>query len=107
MPDGKARKEFFYGLYRKQLKLSGARYVLNFELYDGNKLKYALFFATQNDQGCDKMKQAMWKVAPTGGYSFRSDKLGQLSFESGVVDFKELGACPNLAKFRNESANSD
>ena len=90
MPDGKERKEFFYGLYRKQLKLSGARHVLHFELYDGDKLKYALFFATQNDQGCDKMKQAMWKVAPTGGYSFRSDKLGQLSFESGVVDFKEL-----------------
>ncbi len=90
IPDSKERKEFFYGLYRKQLKLSGARHVLHFELYDGDKLKYALFFATQNDQGCDKMKQAMWKVAPTGGYSFRSDKLGQLSFESGVVDFKEL-----------------
>lgn len=90
MPDGKERKEFFYRLYGKQLDLSGARHVLHFELYDGDKLKYALFFATQNDQGCDKMKQAMWKVAPTGGYSFRSDKLGQLSFESGVVDFKEL-----------------
>ena len=37
------------------------------------------FFATKSDQGCDKMKQAMWKVAPLGGYSFRSDTLGQLS----------------------------
>ena len=90
MPDGKARKDFFYGLYRNQLKLSEARHVLHFELYDGKKLKYALFFATKSDQGCDKMKQAMWKVAPTGGYSFRSDKLGQLSFESRVVDFNEL-----------------
>ena len=90
MPEGKARKSFFYGLYRKQLKLSGARHVLNFELYEGNQLKYALFFATQSDQGCDKMKQAMWKVAPLGGYSFRSDTLGQLSFESRVVDFNEL-----------------
>ncbi len=90
IPDSKERKEFFYGLYRKQLKLSGARHVLHFELYDGDKLKYALFFATQSDQGCDKMKQAMWKVAPTGGYSFRSDTLGQLSFESRAVDFNEL-----------------
>ena len=90
MPDGKARKDFFYGLYRKQLKLSGAQHVLNFELYEGNQLKYALFFATKRDEGCDKMKQAMWKVAPLGGYSFRSDTLGQLSFESGVVDFDEL-----------------
>ena len=90
MPDGKARKDFFYGLYRNQLKLSGARHVLNFELYEGNQLKYALFFATKSDQGCDKMKQAMWKVAPLGGYGFRSDTIGQLSFESRVVDFNEL-----------------
>ena len=90
MPEGKARKGFFYGLYKKQLKLSGARHALNFELYEGNKLKYALFFATQRNEGCDKMKQAMWKVAPLGGYGFRSNTLGQLSFESGVVDFDEL-----------------
>ena len=90
MPEGKPRKVFFYELYKKQLKLSGARLALNFELYEGNKLKYALFFATQRNEGCDKMKQAMWKVAPLGGYSFRSDTLGQLSFESRVVDFDEL-----------------
>ena len=90
MPEGKARKDFFYGLYQKQLTLSGAQHVLNFELYEANQLKYALFFATKSDQGCDKMKQAMWKVAPLGGYSFRSDTLGQLSFESRVVDFNEL-----------------
>ena len=90
MPEGKARKSFFYGLYGKRLKLSGAQHVLNFELYDGNQLKYALFFATQSNQGCDKMKQAMWKVAPLGGYTFRSDTLGQLSFESRAVDFDEL-----------------
>ena len=93
-------------LYRKQLKLSGARHVLNFELYDGDKLKYALFFATQSDQGCDKMKQAMWKVAPTGGYSFRSDRLGQLSFESRDCGLQRIGACPNLRVW-NESTDSD
>ena len=90
MPEGKARKNFFYELYGKQLKLSGAQHVLNFELFEGNQLKYALFFATRSDQGCDKMKQAMWKVAPLGGYTFRSDTLGQLSFESRAVDFNEL-----------------
>ena len=98
MPESKARKDFFYELYRKQLKLSGAQHVLNFELYEGNQLKYALFFATQSDQGCDKMKQAMWKVAPLGGYSFRSDTLGQLSFESRVVDFDELD-CALIGEF--------
>lgn len=90
MPDGKERKAFFYELYGNQLKRSGAEHVLNFELYGGNQLKYALFFATKSNQGCDKMKQAMWKVAPLGGYTFRSDTLGQLSFEAKLVDFSEL-----------------
>ena len=90
IPDSKERKEFFYELYRKRLKLSGARHVLNLELYDGNRLKYALFFATQSDLGCDKMKQAMWKAEPTGGYSFRGDRLGQLSFEPTDFHFSEL-----------------
>ena len=77
--------------YSKQFKAAGAEHVLQFELYEGKQLKYALFFATKSDQGCDKMKQAMWKVAPLGGYRFRSDTLGQLSFQSRLVDFNELG----------------
>lgn len=90
IPDEKERKNFFYELYGKQLKRSGAEHVLNFELYGGNQLKYALFFATKSNKGCDKMKQAMWKVAPLGGYNFRSDTLGQLSFKEKLVDFSEL-----------------
>ena len=90
MPEGKARKDFFYGLYESQLKAAGAKHVLRFELYEAGQLEYALFFATKNDRGCDRMKQAMWKVAPLGQYSFRGDRLGQSSFESKVVDFSEL-----------------
>ena len=90
MPDGKAKKDFFYGLYKERLRHAGAQHVLNFELYESHQLKYALFFATKSYQGCDKMKQAMWKVAPLGGYSFRGDTIGQLSFESKVVNFNEL-----------------
>ena len=89
--DADKKKKFFYGLYRDQLKKSGTKHVLHFELYEGHRLVYALFFATKNDVGCDKMKQAMWKVAPLGGYRFRSDTLGQLSFQSRLVDFNELG----------------
>ena len=88
--DADKKKKFFYGLYRDQLKKSGAKHVLHFELYEGHRLVYALFFATKNDVGCDKMKQAMWKVAPLGGYRFRSDTLGQSSFQSRLVDFNEL-----------------
>ena len=90
MPDGKARKDFFYGLYTKQLKASGAKHVLHFDLYEEHRLVYALFFATKSDLGCDKMKQAMWKVAPFGAYSFKGETLGQFSFGAQVVDFTEL-----------------
>ncbi len=64
-------RQFFYGLYQKQLKKAGSKHVLHFDLYEGSSLVYALFFATKNDLGCDRMKQAMWKVAPFGAYSFK------------------------------------
>jgi len=35
-----------------------------------NTTDYFLFFASNNRQGLSKMKEAMWKVAPGGGYSF-------------------------------------
>ena len=92
MPDDKARKEFFYGLYTKQLKASGAKHVLHFDLYQGNRLVYALFFATKSGLGCDKMKQAMWKVGNFGGYSFKGDTLGQMSFGVQGENFDELDA---------------
>ena len=86
----KETKDFFYGLYKEQLKKAGAKHVLHFDLYEGNSLVYALFFATKNDLGCDRMKQAMWKVARFGGYSFKGDTLGQLSFGEQAVNFSEL-----------------
>ena len=55
-----------------------------------NSLIYALFFATKNDLGCDRMKQAMWKVAPFGAYSFRGETIGQFSFGAQAVNFEEL-----------------
>ncbi len=86
---GKTR-EFFYGLYKEQLKKAGSKHVLHFDLYEGNSLVYALFFATKNDLGCDRMKQAMWKVAPFGAYSFRGETIGQFSFGEQAVNFEEL-----------------
>ena len=85
-------RNFFYSLYEEQLRKSGAKYVLHFDLYEGNGLVYALFFATKNDLGCDKMKQAMWKVAPFGAYSFRGETIGQFSFGEQAVNFEELDA---------------
>ena len=90
IPEGKERKDFFYGLYRDQLKANGAEYVLHFELYEGSQLVYAIFFGTKSLDGCDKMKQAIWKVAPFGDFKFRGGKLGQLTLGPGFLDFTLL-----------------
>jgi three-Cys-motif partner protein len=77
--DSEARKDFFYGLYESQLRSAGARYVLHLDLYEGSRLVYAIFFATKHPTGCDKMKQAIWKVAPFGDFAFHGTKSGQLT----------------------------
>ena len=42
--DPESRKRFIYDLYRDQLKSSGANQVLHVEMYDGDRLVYAIFF---------------------------------------------------------------
>ena len=61
MTDSVSRKRFLFNLYRDQLKANGAKYVVHFELYEGRQLVYAIFFGTQHLEGCNKMKQAIWK----------------------------------------------
>ena len=69
----KQRINSLSNLYTSQLKSIGAEYVLKFKIYDGNRHKYTLFFATHNEEGCNKMKQAMWKVDPLGRYEYRGE----------------------------------
>ena len=70
MTDTSEKETFLFDLYKKQLKVSGAKHVLHFELYERQRLQYAIFFGTGDTKGCDKMKQAIWKVAPFGNYRF-------------------------------------
>ena len=90
LADGKERKNFFYDLYEDQLKANGAQYVVRFELYEGEQLVYAIFFGTKSLEGCDKMKQAIWKVAPFGDFRFRGSQLGQLTLGDDLLDFSLL-----------------
>ena len=90
MADGKERKDFFYDLYGSQLKANGAQYVIRFELYEDEQLVYAIFFGTKNLDGCDKMKQAIWKVAPFGDFRFRGSQLSQLVLGEGLSDLSLL-----------------
>jgi three-Cys-motif partner protein len=67
---GDLRKRFIHDLYRDQLRKS-ARYVRSFEMRNERGLvDYFLFFATNNFRGLEKMKEAMWRVDPDGGFVF-------------------------------------
>lgn len=70
-------KEYIYSRFEQLLRDAGAKYVLVFNLWKEGRHIYSLFFATKGIKGCDVMKQAIWKVDPTGSYSFRGAKPGQ------------------------------
>ncbi len=90
MDDSPERKHFLFDLYAKQLKANGARNVLHFELYEEGRLVYAIFFGTKSLEGCDKMKQAIWKVAPTGDFRFRSSRIDQPILGEEMIDWSLL-----------------
>lgn len=81
LTDFNKKKDFFYDLYEAQLRKAGAQYVIHFDLYEGNRLVYAIFFGTQNLIGCDRMKSAIWKVDSTGNFTFRGTRSGQLTID--------------------------
>jgi hypothetical protein len=85
-----ARKAFIFDLYKAKLREAGARHVVHFELYRGSQLVYAVFFATKSLRGCERMKEAMWKVAPFGDYAFRGSRAGQFGLELTPLDLAPL-----------------
>ena len=98
--EGRERKLFLHRLYRRQLKAAGARQVVRFHLVKGKRLKYSIFFGTGHTLGSDRMKQAIWTVAPFGDYSFRGGEQAQISFlepdfaplqEALIKRFEEAG----------------
>ena len=70
------RKVFFHDLFEQQLRSNGAKYVITFEMYRGNRHVYTLYFTTGNLKGCDLMKSCIWKLDPTGTFRFRSRAVG-------------------------------
>lgn len=88
--DSIERKTFLFNLYKQQLKKAGAKYVIHFELYEGNRLVYAIFFGTKHLVACDRMKQAIWKVAPFGDFAFRGTHSDQLTLSLEFSDFTPL-----------------
>ena len=73
------RKTFIYNVYREQLRLAGAKQVVHFEIFRGNRLIYAIFFGTTNWKAANLMKQAIWRVAPSGDFEFHGTHVPSLS----------------------------
>ena len=64
------RVEALRGLYQRQLR-TAATFVRSFEIRDAPEhILYYLFFASNNALGHEKMKDAMWGVAPEGDFRF-------------------------------------
>jgi three-Cys-motif partner protein len=66
------RVKFLHDLYQRQLtQAAGASFVRSFAMRnENNTLDYFLFFATNNELGLRKMKEAMWRVDESGTYTF-------------------------------------
>ncbi len=77
--DSEQRRKGLYDLYERQLRAAGANHVVHFDIYSGSRLIYSIFFATRHELGCDRMKAAIWKIAPEGTYEFRGTHVDQLA----------------------------
>ncbi|ROT94365.1 three-Cys-motif partner protein TcmP [Marinobacter sp. R17] len=80
--DKHEKKEFLYQVYKSKLKESRATNAIHFELFKGNRHVYSIFFATQSWMGTDKMKSAIWNIAPGGDFVFRGMANNELDLAS-------------------------
>ncbi|MEX2621559.1 MAG: three-Cys-motif partner protein TcmP [Egibacteraceae bacterium] len=87
------RRAFLIDLYAEQLRrVAEFKYVQAFRMWSmSGQPCYDLVYATRHPTGLSKMKEAMWKVDPGGGYEFRA-RLGgqQVLFSRDNVDTRPL-----------------
>lgn len=71
-PTGQERQDFYIDLFERQLQRIGAfTYTVSFVMKGmNNKPICAMVYGTRSLVGLGKMKDAMWKVDPSGGFSF-------------------------------------
>ena len=69
VPVGSSPEDYCDTLERR-FRSQGAAYVLKFDIWKGGRHVYTLFFGTQSPRGCEVMKDAMWRAAADGSYSF-------------------------------------
>ena len=71
MDEGEKKKQYLHRLFKAQLKNHGAKHVVFFELWRGQRHVYTIYFASGSSKGCDVMKRAIWKANPSGDYRVR------------------------------------
>ena len=89
---GPQHSQYVHDLYKRQLhEVCGFPYIQSFSMYDNRgKRVYDLFYCTREPIGLDRMKQAMWKIAPSGDFSFRDRFAGMEVIFGQVVDTHPL-----------------
>ena len=98
MAETDQKKQYLHDLFKAQLKEHGAKQVVFFELWNGNKHIYTIYFASGSPKGCNLMKQAIWKADPSGDYRLRGYAGNQgLLFETDTDPLAE--------QLRNRFAN--
>lgn len=90
MNESEESKRHLHSLFAAQLKSHGAKFVVSFELWRGNRHIYTIYFATNNLKGCDLMKKSIWKEQPSGSYRLRAHANRQLLlFKAGTEPLAE------------------
>jgi three-Cys-motif partner protein len=86
------RSQYIHDLYKRQLHdVCGFPYIQSFAMYSNRgKRVYDLFYCTREPIGLDRMKQAMWKIAPSGDFSFRDRFAGMEVIFGDTVDTEPL-----------------
>jgi three-Cys-motif partner protein len=89
---GTQRSQYVHDLYKRQLHdVCGFPYIQSFAMYDNRgKHLYDLFYCTREPIGLDRMKQAMWRIAPSGDFSFRDRFAGMEVIFGDTVDTEPL-----------------
>jgi three-Cys-motif partner protein len=86
------RRSFFERLYANQLR-GCAKFVRSFQMRNKqDATDYFLFYATSHPLGLAKMKEAMWRVDPSGEFTFSdASNPNQAILFSGKPDHEALG----------------
>jgi three-Cys-motif partner protein len=102
------RSQFLHDLYKQRLHAEcGFPYIQSFTMYDDRgKRVYDLFYCTREPIGMSRMKEAMWKLAPSGDFTFHDRFANQEVIFADTVDTAPLRR-HLLEHFRGQTVTID